>query len=240
MSLPLSRYNFIRERLLFLFNILNNRLYTVFVTPKMLMSIEELRDRPEYTQEGFVNDPGQYDEYQERLFKIPQIIDFLPNLVSEDELAFREPNHNIVEIYESIQEYLQLWCELYSKAPEFPLPPMDELRNLELMAYTIFTKYRSIKSFLNNRKFTTTLIDEKAAEKANLMGLAALFGMSGLGAEEKSGINWISHLDGIQPGEYGGGGFGDHPILTHKAVADSLASPESVHNLGEWTFKGGR
>lgn len=239
MSLPLSRYNFIRERLLFLFNILNNRLYTVFVTPKMLMSIEELRDRPEYTQEGYANDPGQYDEYQERLYKIPQIIDFLPNLVSEDELAFRDPNHNIVEIYESIQEYLQLWCELFNKAPEFPIPPIDELRNLELLAYTIFAKYRAIKSYLNNSHLYRKVIDEQAANKANLAGLAQLLGMNAIGTgDDRSGINWISHLDEIQPGDYGASGFSDHPILTHKAVADSLAAPEGVHNLGEWSFKG--
>lgn len=238
MSLPLSRYNFIRERLLFLFNILNNRLYTVFVTPKMLMSIEELRDRPEYTQEGYANDPGQYDEYQERLYKVPQIIDFLPNLVSEDELAFRDPNHNIVEIYESIQEYLQLWCELFNKAPEFPIPPIDELRNLELLAYTIFAKYRAIKSFLNNAHLYRKAVDEKAANKANLAGLAQLLGMSAIGTGEKSGVHWVSHLDEIQPGDYGANSFNDHPIFTNKAVADSLASPEGVHNLGEWTFKG--
>jgi len=239
-SLPLSRYNFIRDRIFFLFNILNNRLYAVYVTPKMLMSIEELRDRPEYTQDGFVNDPNHYDEYQERLYKIPQIIDILPNLVSEKELGFRDPNNAIVEIYESIQEYLQLWCELFHKAPEFPLPPMDELRNLELMAYSVFGEYKRIKSYLNNAHVYRKVIDEKAANRANLLGLAQLFGMAAAGSTTEDGISWFSHLDGIQQAEFGGTSFADHPILTNKAVADSLATPDSVHNLGEWVFKTGK
>lgn len=242
MSLPLSRYNAIRERLIFLYNICNNRTYPIFITPEMMMSIDELRDRPEYKQEDFINDSEYYQEYQERRLTIPKIIDILPNLVNEKQLGFRRPTETLVEIFESIQEYNQLWCELYSKAPEFPTPPLSELRNLELLAYTIFPYYRLIKSYSNNKHLHVKLVDEQASHKANLMGLAQLLGMSAIGSGDSSGISWISHLDtmmGNETSEYES--YNHHPVIAQRAVADSLAAPsqnQSVHNLGEWEFKG--
>lgn len=241
MSLALSRYNSIRERILFLYNILNNRLYTVCVTPTMLMSIDDLRDRPEYSQDDFLNDTGYYEEYQERTFTIPRIIDILPNMVSEKQLGFRNANHAVTEIYESIQEYLQLWCELYNKAPEFPLPPMDELRNLELLAYTLFSDYKAIKGYTNNKHLYRSVKDEQEANRRGLMGLMGLMGLNAIGkGDGDDGISFVSHLDSIQQTNYGSIDvpLSDNPIITRKAVVDSLSTPDSVHNLGEWVFKG--
>lgn len=240
MSLALSRYNVIRERILFLFNILNNRLYTVCLTPTMLMSIDDLRDRPEYTQEDFLNDAGYYEEYQERTFTIPRIIDILPNMVSEKQLGFRNANVAITEIYESIQEYLQLWCELHNKASEFPLPPMDELRNLELLAYTLFADYKSIKGYNDTKYLYRSVKDEEEANRRGLMGLMGLMGMNAIGKGDEDGISFISHLDGIQQTNYGSStlSLNDNPIITKKAVVDSLSAPESITNLGDWVFKG--
>ena len=237
MSLPLSRYNTIRERLIFLHNILQNRTYVVYATPKMLMSLDQLRDRTEYSQENVVGDSTYYDEYQERKLTIPKIIEILPNLISEKELGFRKPNTVVVEIYESIQEYLRLWVELNNAAPEFKLPPIDELRNLELMAYTIFNEYKRIKHHLNNRHRYEKQTDSDETMRANLLGLGRLLGMAAIGKGEGDEISFISYLDDLYSNNnpsFNYDSFADHPIISQKAVVDSLSSNE----LGEWVFKG--
>lgn len=243
MSLGLSRYNVIRERIFFLYNILNNRLYKVMVTPTMMMSIDEMRDRPQYYQEDFVNDTTYYEDYQERDLTIPKIIDILPNMVSERQLGFRDANSAVIEIYESIQEYIQLWCELVNKAPEFNMPPLDELRNLELLAYTIFDDYKSIKGYIDTKHLYAKVKDEEEANKRNLAGLRFLLSLTSMnsGKEPEDGIVFISHLDDFQGAGYhqASSTLNDHPIIAKKAVVDSLSSPESsIHNLGDWTFKG--
>lgn len=239
MSLALSRYQHIRERQLYLFNILNNQTFTVFVTPKMLMSLDELRHRDSFANEGVLGDPYYYDEYQERTMTIPMIIDILPNLVSEKELGFREPNTNITMIYESIQEYLQNWAELVAKETSFKIPPMAELRNLELLAYTIFEAYRGIKETANTQHFYQKQTDEETVKKANLASLSMLLGMNILNHDRNGNVSWISHLDGMSGNKnYESlSDLGSHPLMTHKAATDSLASvTDSVHNLGEWTI----
>lgn len=240
MSLALSRYNYIRERLIFLYNILNNRLYTVCVKPSMLMSIEELRDRPFYYQEDFVNDTGYYDEYQERKFTIPKIIEILPNLMDGERPRFRNANEAVTEIFESIQEYLRLWVELVSKANEFQMPPMSELRNLELLAYSVFDDYKAIKGFNDSRHLYRQVKNDEEANRRNLVGLGVLLGMNAVGYGDDTGLSFISHLDAIDGNQYSqlSADLSAHPIITKKAVTDSLSVPESVHDLGEWVFKG--
>lgn len=236
-GLPLSRYNAIRSRLLVLFNILNNRLFEVWLTPQMMMSLEDMRDRPEYTQEGFANDTGYYTEYQNRHMKIPMIIDILPNMASEADIGFNNPTRVIPEIYESIQEYLQLWCELYRKAPEFPCPPMEELRKLELLAYTLFGQYKRIKPYQERREQRMAFKNSQAADKRGVLGLMALLGMKAMGHNDQDGISFISHLDEIHGNVISDDlSFNHHPVITQKAVVDSLAAPTKQADLGEWIF----
>lgn len=240
MSLPLSRYKFIRQRLIELYNILNNKTFAVFLTPKMLMNLDQLRDRVEYWQEGFVNDTHYFEDYQERMLKIPKIIDLLPNMVSEDELGFRNPNRVVPEIYESIQEYIQLWCELYRNAPEFPTPSMDELRKLELLAYTLFGMYKRIKPYLQNAEARNAARDGQEAYKRNLAALAGLLRFTPMGHDDDDGLSFISHLDEIAPVSYSPNdlSFNAHPVIATKAIADSLADNNVTHELGDWYFKG--
>ena len=237
MSIPLSRYNTIRTRLIELYNILNNRSFDVWVTPAMLMSLEELRDREEYSQEGFVGDPNYYNEYQVRRMNVPRIIDILPNLSSEKDLGFREPQIVIPLIYESIQEYICLWCELFKKAPEFPTPSIDELRKLELLAYTLFNFYKRIKPYLDKKKLRELGGDVQEIDKRNLMQLSALFSINAMGTP-KAEISFVSHLDELFGDDTLNPGLSlsEQPYITNKAVADSLAAQDTPEDLGPWLF----
>lgn len=239
MSLALSRYNYIRARLLTLFNVINNRIFPVYVTPLMMMSLDEMRDRPEYHQEGFVNDSDYYSTHQIRKLKVPAIIDILPNLASEKDLSFQNANQVIPEIYESIQEYIALWCEIRKNAPEFTTPSTEELRKLELLAYSLFSRYKKIKPYLDKQKHRQVVADNADAEKRNILSLMALFGMKAIGTG-KDDLSFVSHLDELEGNDTSSTveSFDNHPFVVAKAVADSLSTVETAKDLGDWIFKG--
>ncbi|MNM24603.1 hypothetical protein D3C81_350360 [compost metagenome] len=240
MSIALSRYNYIRERLITLFNVINNRTFPVYITPLMMMSLDEMRDRPEYHQDGFVNDNEFYSTHQVRKLKCPAIIDILPNLSSEKDLSFQNANEVIPQIYESIQEYISLWCELRVNAPEFTTPSTEELRKLELLAYSLFGRYKKIKPYLDKMKHKQVAADNADAEKRNILSLMALFGMKAIGTNNDE-LSFVSHLDELEGGDVTALSFENQPMITAKAVADSLTNietPQTIQDLGDWIFKG--
>lgn len=195
-----SRYVAIRERLIFLFNIINNREYKIWVAPKTLMSIEELRDRPYVTFQGSLGDPNYYNEPQLIKFTIPKLISIIPNAPSVDSFGFSNPNHTIIEIYESIQEYISLWCEIMVNTNEFKTPPRQELRQLETVAWFIYKLYAKIKPFKLNNDIRLEVETDMQLNQRGLAGLGVLFGSSA----RKDDLSFISHLDNMDtPSDFG-------------------------------------
>ena len=233
-----SRYNYARERIFELFNIINNRAFPLWIAPKTLMDIDQLRDRYEGKQEGYANDAGYYDNHQIRKMTCPQIIDILPNLTSADDLGFNNANEVVPEIYESIQEYLTLWCEIITHAPEFKSPPMQELRWLESLAWYLFPMYKRIKPFVLDDDVEKQMNTEKALNKVGLAGLAMLFNYS----KQKGEISFVSHLDGLQDSSdfVSVDSFlaDQRPTMTPSAVVDSLSQLETSSESSEWLFRG--
>lgn len=237
MSLSHSRYNYVRERIFKLFNVLNNRLYPVWIAPKTTMSIDDLRNRYERREEGFANDATFYDDHQKRKMSIPALIDILPNVTSPGDIGFDNANKNVVEIYESIQEYIALWCEIHNNAPEFSTPPITELRYLETLAYFLFPGYKKIKPFVLENDIEKQIAQDRAVNKVGLMGLGMLFSYS----KQKQDISFISHLDALQKTEYvSADEYMHQPVVPNSAlVMDSLSRIESSDNtVTDWLFRG--
>lgn len=239
MSMTQSRYMFIRERAFYLYNILNNRLYGIWVAPKTLMSIDEVRNRSVSVNEGSVPDYNYFNEYQLRRMSIPSIIDILPNVMHQDDIGFERAGDTVIEIYESIQEYISLWCEIINNAPEFNTPPITELRYLEAMAYHVFPLYKKIKPYKIDNELQAQIREDEALNRRGLLGLGILFGFN-----KKIGeISFVSHLDELEatPEFVGGGQLFDVPHMQSAPIveADSLFKVESsVAATGEWLFKG--
>jgi hypothetical protein len=232
-----SRYNALRLRVFKLFNILNNRQYEVWVTPATLMTLEQMRDREQYRQEGFANDNTYYSEFQVRRMKVPQIIDLLPNVTGPNDLGFRDANDTVVEIYESIQEYISLWCEMMTNAPEFPTPPTTELRYLETLAYHLFPMYKKIKPFKMTHDINKQMREDEALNRKGLMGLGMLFSYN----KKLDDISFVSHLDALQNTDFATSEnfMLDRPAVPTAALADSLAKLETHGNdTTEWLFRG--
>lgn len=234
-----SRYNQIRERIFFLYNIINNRAFPTWIAPKTLMDIDQLRGRYESKQDGYANDAGYYDNHQNRKMTCPQIIDILPNLTTADDLGFSNANVVVPQIYESIQEYIALWCEITNNAPEFKTPPMYELRWLETLAWHLFPMYKRIKPFIIDNDIEKQMLTDKALNRRGLVGLSMLFDYT----KKKGEISFVSHLDGLQDRDFvTSDSFlagADRPIMPSSAVVDSLSKLESNDSLtADWIFRG--
>lgn len=234
-----SRYNQIRDRIFFLFNIINNRAFPAWIAPKSLMDIDQLRERYESRQEGYANDAGYFDNHQVRKMTCPQMIDILPNLTGPDDLGFNNANKVIPEIYESLQEYIMLWCEIMNHAPEFSTPPIKELRWLESLAWYLFPMYQRIKPFVVDYDIEKQMITDRALNKVGLTGLAMLFDYN----KQKGEISFVSHLDALQEQDFVTSDAllagPDRPAQTSSAIMDSLTHLESnTTETSEWLFRG--
>lgn len=239
MSMTQSRYMFIRERAFFLYNILNNRMYGIWVAPKTLMTLEEVRNRGVSNNEGSLADHNYFNEFQLRRMNIPAIIDILPNVMHQDDIGFENAGDTVLEIYESIQEYISLWCEIIVNAPEFKTPPKSELRYLEALAYHIFPLYKSIKPYKVDNDLQKQIREDESLNRKGLLGLGILFGFN----KKVGEISFVSHLDELEatPEFVGGGQLFDVPHMQSAPIveADSLFKVEStVAATGDWLFRG--
>lgn len=238
MSMSQSRYEFLRNRANELFNILNHRGYEVWIAPRTTMSIEQLRDRYELKREGFANDTDFFSTPQKRIMKVPQLIDILPNIssLSKSEIGFGRPNYAVVEIYETIQEYIALWCEFLNNAPEFGSPPRSELRLLEGLAFYLFPLYKEIKPFRQKQDVIQQMRDERAVNKVGLMGLSMLFNYSGVDDD----FSFVSHLDALEgKNHHSDPDMGNGYIPTPpRGLTDGLGSLPMADTTTEWIFKG--
>lgn len=239
--LTLARYNHLREEIFRLYNILNNRLYPVRVTPVMMMTVEELRNRETFTRDDAIGDPTRYEEYQEIQMECWRIIEILPNLVNERDLGFAKPNDHIVEIFESAQNYLRYWVELVTNATEFRPPPLDELRDIEALAYCLYPEYKKIKQYLMVRDSYISKEEQAKHVEDGFMSLAALFGMTSHEMNKKDSLDFISHLEdlGIDTGR-ATVTEEDFNVLQNivpvGTVNDGLFAPEVATDLPNWTF----
>jgi hypothetical protein len=245
MKMLYPRYGAVRSRLIELYGVLNNRVYGVWVAPKSLMTIEDLRGRYHNNQAGFANDHNYYDEPQLRQMKVPQILGFLPNVLSPDELGFNKANETVPSIYESIQEYLALWCEMIRTVPEFKSPPREELRLLEHLAYMLFPAYKKIKPFVTNQAIRDAAKDSRQQEGMGLASLGMLLTMSPmLHKGTGNDISFVSHLDDLDGHEKAQFAIDNGPVSpgnffpSIKISSDSLTRVDVSQDNNDWIFRG--
>lgn len=236
-----SRYTAVRARILELHNTLEHRVFQVWVAPKTLMTTEQLRGRYEVKQEGYANDTNFYGDPQLRQMKIPQILAIMENMSpSMKDLGFQNANVAVTTIYESIQEYIGLWCELIRNAPEFGSPPRAELKALENLAYMVFPMYKRIKPFQRNAEQRELFKGDADLNSRGLAGLAALFSMQRMGTEGSYEISFISHLDDLD--SQGTGDFMAANQVTSMGQnfypSDSLSRIDTPSGPDDWIFRG--
>lgn len=238
-----SRYSYVRERIFELYNIIAHRSFPVWIAPRSMMSLEQLRDRHEYTQEGFANDVDFYNTQQLRHMKIPQIVDLLEHITSPNDIGFTNANKVVVEIYETIQEYIRLWCEIITSNMGFQSPPRTELRALESLAYLIFPVYKAVKQFTINQNNRERFRNDTALEQRGLAGFGVLFAMGSMGTPtEPNEYSFVSYLDDLESAtstDFIVDGPSTGPtFLGGTSLVDTIAKLDRDDSDNNWIFKG--
>ncbi|EJI5696367.1 hypothetical protein NFI00_000070 [Salmonella enterica] len=228
----LARYNHIRERLIALHDMIQYRQFSVWVAPVMFMDLEELRSRPMYTRDDSVADTQFYETQQLRSMTVTQLLEILPNMVNDTDIGYRDPNDVIPVLYEGLQEYIMLWCEIIKDVPELPHPTLEELKQLEDYAFTLFDMYRRIKPYLEDRERQNQ--NSVNAKLAN-MGLASFMGLfkqERIGAKASpEGLSFVSYLDMLKESMNWTGNTGTSPVGGQDSL---LATDSNPDGLASW------
>lgn len=236
MNILPQRYISIRNRLIELFNILEYRVYPFWIAPEFMMTTDQLRDRYEYVKDGYANDTQYYSQPELRNMEVVKLFKYLENFRDHTNLGYGQANTTVVEIYESIQEYLSLWCELI-RANVWQHPPMSELRNLESIAYLAFPHYRQIKPYRRNQVLNERYKQDQMLQSNGLAGFAALFGMYRLGNSREEEISFVSHLDSLNTSnDVLPASTGPTFLSSHIASVDSLSRVEPTGGDPNWVF----
>ncbi|ASU03838.1 hypothetical protein JOAD_77 [Erwinia phage vB_EamM_Joad] len=192
----IARYNHIRGRLTALHDMIQHKQFSVWVAPVMFMDLEELRHRPTFQREDHVADHQFYETPQMRSMTVSQLVEILPNMNTPNDIGYCRPNEDIPLLYEGIQEYIMLWCEIIKDVPEVPFPPLDELYLLESFAYTLFPAYRSIKPYLDDKERQEQNGINARMSEMGLASFMGLFKQERFGAKMADGqLSFVSYLD---------------------------------------------
>lgn len=196
MSMSFERYTRVRERLIELYEIIVGRIYEVWIAPASLMSIEQIRNRETITLGDSSTYDDEYTDYQKRRLTIKMICDKLDTINSHRDIGFIDANNSVVEIYESVQEYIRLWLEIRRDIEHFQTATIDELRRLEGIAYLVFPIYKQVKSFSNKLKLKEMTETSKSEGAYGLAGLGSIMMVESMGGPKLlEEISFVSHID---------------------------------------------
>lgn len=209
--MELSRYTQLREELIEGYKKIRYQPYEVWIAPKSLMSVEEVRERSNFQFEGTEGDPGYYERVEKRPLTMWKIIQNLNNFESFNDISFQRPNTDIVDIYETIQTYILNWCTIVRHVPEYGRISLHELKTLENLAYVLFDRYRQIKPFVvgfKQRQEDKINATRTTEEREGLLGLTMLLSRGAMfNAQAKyrtEDDSFVSHVDQLKAWLNGG------------------------------------
>lgn len=231
----LGRYNYISRRLSELYNMIQHRQFTVWVLPTLFMDIDELRSRPTYYRDDHVGDHSFYETPQSRSMTVAQLVDLLPNMTKETDIGWLQANTVVPQLYEGIQEYIMLWCEIITQVPEVPHPSLEELKLLENFAFILFNPYSQIRPMLDELERQNMTSEHRKMENMGLASWMGLFKQEGMGFKRTAeGISFVSYIDQLKASPGWGGGY-SQPVDVPTTSDSLLNEPQdSGAGLTSW------
>jgi len=172
--IEVERYRAIRNRAITLHAVITKRQYPFWVFPSHTMTTDQIRDRVAYQSQDTIADSDAYARPVKRGVTIEKAIKLLENVTDDQPLKVDQPNKNVIEIVETIQEYNALWYELYLTNSNYGSINPEEIRYLEQLAYYMFDDYAKIKLYLDQRKHRDDY-RQRPTQDNGLLGLVGLF-----------------------------------------------------------------
>lgn len=195
-----ERHDAISKRIHELYKLLTKKQYQIYIAPQFLINtLEDLESRSITSFEGSDTDVSFYEEPQLRTSTVEGMLKFLPNLYDVTDLGFRSANTDLVEVYENCLEYVRLWIELVTARPFQLIPPLNELRMLENLAFFLYPNYRRIINYLKYKKTNLAVKQQGELDSRGLLGLSGIFSLSGIegpkGKVEEGFYSYVDHYE---------------------------------------------
>ncbi len=188
----ISRYQHIRSRLIDLHAQLSLQPYQIYLPRQFLYTLDELDEIERVSFDGGNYDKGELTRPQLHQFTVADLIDIIPNLDKPGRMGYKTPNRDSIIIYESVQEYISLWCEIISQCPEYSHPPLEELYGLEGVAKWAYYTYADAKAYVTYKEEKNQMAQTYRDPIVNVLMALSTGGKLGNGQQEES---FISHLD---------------------------------------------
>ncbi len=237
--MELSRYTKLREEMIDAYKKIKYQPYDVWIAPKSLMSVDEIRERSNFEFEGTGGDPDYYDREEKRSMTMWKMIQNLNNFQTFNDISFQRPNTDIIDIYETIQSYILNWCTIIRNVPEYGTIHLNELKQLENLAYVLFDRYRLIKPFVvGYKQRQQNKLNEGQSEevKEGLVGLALLLGreslFNGQAKFRNDDDSFISHVDQLKVW-LNGGVQQEFSPLVQQPYFKPIEVEDSIMNLND-------
>lgn len=138
--MDIVRYKDTRKRLIDLYQDLSFSGFRMLVPPHMLMSVEELKNRETVTF-GDSYTWGGVNQHQEYLITVPMLGNLIKGINPRSNIGFYDAEDSMI-LFKKITEYLELWMDIANECPQYYIPHIEELYQLEDIALWIFHTYK--------------------------------------------------------------------------------------------------
>lgn len=136
-------YKHTRERLIDLWRELSYGGFRMMVPPHMFMSTKELENREQVSYENSYNMGDEIYTQRPYLVTVPHLSRLIKGMNKESRIGFFDADDSI-SLFKKITEYLDLWMDIANDCPQYFIPHLDELYELEEVALWVFHTYRPV------------------------------------------------------------------------------------------------
>ncbi|AGB07242.1 hypothetical protein [Vibrio phage VP4B] len=134
-------YKYTRERLIDLWHELSYEGFRMMVPPHMFMTTKEIENHEHVTYENSYDMGGEIHQQRPYLVTVPHLSRLIKGMNKESRIGFFDAGDSIT-LFKKITEYLDLWMDIANDCPQYFIPHLDELYELEEVALWIFHTYR--------------------------------------------------------------------------------------------------
>ncbi|AUR81016.1 hypothetical protein FDJ25_gp117 [Vibrio phage Aphrodite1] len=149
--MDIVRYTYVRSRLIELWRELSFHGFRMFVPKHMFLTPEEITNHDHISYEGSYAWGSDLYAHNHYLVTVPMLKDLIKGINTESSIGFYDAEDSIW-LFKHITEYLELWMEVANEAPQYYIPHIPELYDLEEVALWVFHTYKPIMIHRANMK----------------------------------------------------------------------------------------
>lgn len=149
--MDIVRYTYVRKRLIDLWRELSYEGFRMFVPAQMFMTKDQIQNHEHVSYQDSFGWGDSIRTHQPFLITVPMLKDLIKGINKESTIGFYDADDSI-RLFTHITEYLDLWMEIANDAPQYYIPHVPELYELEDVALWVFHTYRPVMIHRANMK----------------------------------------------------------------------------------------